>query len=318
MVHGSARLLLQEDGLFCYPLRFAVCGEEEKTVKISEILNQGKITVSCEVFPPKKDADIEPVRKAVTEIVAMKPAFLSVTYGAGGGTSRHTVRIASDIQRMGVTALAHLTCVSSTKQEIEARLRELRAGGIENILALRGDIPQGQDFPLPQQYHYASELVSEVKGFGGFCIGAACYPDGHVECEHKEDDIDYLRRKVDCGCDFLTTQMFFDNDVFYNFMYRVLAKGIHVPVVAGIMPVTSSRMIKRACALSGMMLPPALKAIVDKFGDSPAAMRQAGIAYATEQIVGLVSNGVAAIHIYTMNKPDVAGKIMQNLSDIIG
>lgn len=287
-------------------------------MKISDILGQGKITVSCEVFPPKKDADMEPVRRAVAAIVSMKPAFLSVTYGAGGGTSKHTVRIAADVQRMGVTALAHLTCVSSTKQEVECRLRELRDNGVENILALRGDIPQGQNFPLPQQYHYAYELVRQIKAFGGFCIGAACYPDGHVECEHKEDDLDYLRQKVECGCDFLTTQMFFDNDVFYNFMYRVLAKGIHVPVVAGIMPVTSGRMIKRACALSGMMMPPPLKAIVDKFGENPAAMKQAGIAYATEQIVGLVSNGVTAIHLYTMNKPDVAGKIMQNLSDIIG
>lgn len=286
-------------------------------MKISEILQQGKITVSCEVFPPKKDTDAEPVRRAVKEIVAMKPAFLSVTYGAGGGASQNTVQIASEVQRMGVTALAHLTCVSSTKQDVECRLRELRAGGVENILALRGDIPQGQEFPLPQQYHYACELVEQIRAFGGFCIGAACYPDGHVECEHKEDDISYLKQKVECGCDFLTTQMFFDNDVFYNFMYRVLAKGIHVPVVAGIMPVTSSRMIKRACALSGMLLPPALKAIVDRFGDRPEAMKQAGIAYATEQIVGLLSNGVNAIHIYTMNKPDVAGKMMQNLSQII-
>ncbi len=287
-------------------------------MKISDILSQGKITVSCEVFPPKKDADLEPVRRAVEAIVGMKPAFLSVTYGAGGGASRHTVRIASEVQRMGVTALAHLTCVSSTKRDIETRLRELQDNGIENVLALRGDIPQGQDFPTPQQYHYAYELVRQIKASGDFCIGAACYPDGHVECEHKEDDIEYLRRKVECGCDFLTTQMFFNNDVFYNFMYRVLAKGIHVPVIAGIMPVTSSRMIKRACALSGMLLPPALKAIVDKFGDSPEAMKQAGIAYATEQIVDLISNGVSAIHIYTMNKPDVAGRIMQNLSSIVG
>ena len=287
-------------------------------MKISDILRQGKITVSCEVFPPKKDADIEPVRRAVEEIVGMKPAFLSVTYGSGGGTSRHTVRIASEVQRMGVPALAHLTCVSSTKRDVEARLEELRGSGIENVLALRGDIPQGQDFPSPQQYHYAYELVRQIRAFGGFCIGAACYPDGHVECEHKEDDIDYLRQKVECGCDFLTTQMFFDNSVFYNFMYRVLAKGIHVPVVAGIMPVTSSRMIKRACALSGMMLPPPLKAIVDRFGDRPAAMKQAGVAYATEQIVDLISNGVTAVHIYTMNKPDVFGGIMRNLSEIIG
>lgn len=286
-------------------------------MKISELLKSGKVTVSCELFPPKKDGDIIGVQEVVRDITALKPDFMSVTYGAGGGTSVNTARMAADIQNHGVTALAHLTCVSSTKQEVSSVLSTLKENHVENILALRGDIPQNCDFPSPQHYHYANELVSEIKAQGDFCIGAACYPDGHVECAHKEDDINYLKQKVDSGCDFLTTQMFFDNNVLYNFLYRIMAKGITVPVVAGIMPVTNSKQIQRICSLSGTALPPRFKAIVDKFADKPAAMKQAGIAYATEQIIDLISNGVNAVHIYTMNKPDIAGKIMDNLSEII-
>lgn len=287
-------------------------------MKICERLKSGRVTVSCELFPPKKDGELDHVREVVRDIAALKPDFMSVTYGAGGGTSINTARIAEEIESRGVTALAHLTCVSSTKDEVARILEELKEKHIENILALRGDIPKDSDFPSPGHYRYASELVTQIKARGDFCIGAACYPEGHVECAHKEDDIDYLKRKVECGCDFLTTQMFFDNNILYNFLYRILAKGINVPVVAGIMPVTNSRQIKRICALSGTELPPRFKAIADKFADRPAAMKQAGIAYATEQIIDLISNGVNSIHIYTMNKPDVAAKIMENLSEIIG
>lgn len=286
-------------------------------MKISEILNSGRVTVSCELFPPKKDDDIARVKEVVRDISALRPDFMSVTYGAGGGTSRNTARIASEIQNCGVTALAHLTCVSSTREEVGQILSGLKEHHIENVLALRGDIPQNSDFPSPGQYRYASELVRQIREYGGFCIGAACYPEGHVECARREDDIEYLKEKVDSGCDFLTTQMFFDNNILYQFLYRILAKGIHIPVVAGIMPVTNSGQIRRICALSGTELPPRFKAIVDKFADKPAAMKQAGIAYATEQIIDLISNGVSAIHIYTMNKPDIAAKIMDNLSEII-
>ncbi|MBW7572992.1 methylenetetrahydrofolate reductase [NAD(P)H] [Caproiciproducens faecalis] len=286
-------------------------------MKISEILNSGKVTVSCELFPPKKDDDIDRVKEVVRGISALKPDFMSVTYGAGGGTSKNTTRIASEIQSCGVTALAHLTCVSSTKEEVGQILSGLKEQNIENILALRGDIPKDSVFPSGGQYRYASELVRQIREYGGFCIGAACYPEGHVECARREDDIGYLKEKVDSGCDFLTTQMFFDNNILYQFLYRILAKGIQIPVVAGIMPVTNSSQIKRICALSGTELPPRFKAIVDKFADKPAAMKQAGIAYATEQIIDLISNGVNAIHLYTMNKPDIAAKIMDNLSEII-
>lgn len=286
-------------------------------MKINQILTSGKITVSCELFPPKQGGDIGQVQQVVRGIAQLSPAFMSVTYGAGGGTSQNTVRIASEVQNCGVPALAHLTCVSSTREQIAGMLSELKANHIENILALRGDIPQNSDFPSPEHYHYASELIREIKSQGDFCIGAACYPEGHVECEHKEEDIDHLKQKVESGCDFLTTQMFFDNNIFYNFLYRILRKGIRVPVVAGIMPVTNSKQIRRITSLSGTELPARFKAIVDKFSDNPAAMKQAGIAYATEQIIDLISNGVTAVHIYTMNKPDIAAKIMDNLSEII-
>ena len=288
-------------------------------MKIKELLNSGKVTISCEIFPPKVDADFEKVEHAAKEIAALSPAYMSVTYGASGGTSSHTVEIASKVQNeWGVTALAHLTCASSTKEKVADVIEDLKAHGIENILALRGDIPKDASFPLPNQYHYASELIREIREKGDFCVGGACYPEGQVECEHMADDIGHLKEKVEAGCDFLTTQMFFDNNVYYNFLYRILQQDIRVPVIAGIMPVTNGKQIKRITELSGTSLPARFRAIVDKFGDNPKAMKQAGIAYATEQIIDLIANGVTAVHIYTMNKPDVAGSILKNLSEIVG
>lgn len=288
-------------------------------MKIKDILNSKKVTLSYEVFPPKAGASFEPVINAVDELCKDKPDFMSVTYGAGGGTSNNTVKIASHIQNdLGVTALAHLTCVSSTKEQVAKAIDEIKENGIENILALRGDIPKGGEYPVGEYYKYASELVKEIKSKGDFCVGAACYPEGHTECEHKADDIRNLKIKVDSGVDFLTTQMFFDNNVLYNFLYRIREQGITVPVIAGIMPVTNGKQISRICQLSGTYLPARFKAIVDKFGDNPEAMKQAGIAYATDQIIDLVANGVKGIHIYTMNKPDIAESIKKNLSYIIG
>ncbi len=288
-------------------------------MKIRDILDSKKVTLSYEVFPPKAGASFEPVINAVDELCKDKPDFMSVTYGAGGGTSNNTVKIASHIQNdLNVTALAHLTCVSSTKEQVAKAIDEIKANGIENILALRGDIPKGGEYPVGEYYKYASELVKEIKSKGDFCVGAACYPEGHTECEHKEDDIKNLKLKVDSGVDFLTTQMFFDNNVLYNFLYRIREQGITVPVIAGIMPVTNGKQIARICQLSGTYLPARFKAIVDKFGDNPEAMKQAGIAYATDQIIDLVANGIKGIHIYTMNKPDIAESIKKNLSYIIG
>ena len=287
-------------------------------MKIKERLQDPKVHISFEVFPPKTEANFANVMNAVNEIATLKPSFISVTYGAGGGTSQNTVKIASHIQNdLGVDSIAHLTCVSSTKEEVRRKIQELKENGIENILALRGDIPKDVTFPIPNQYKYAYELIEDIKSQGDFCIGAACYPEGHVESEHKEEDIAHLKQKVDCGVDFLTTQMFFDNTVFYNFLYRIREKGIIVPVLPGIMPVTNGKQIARSCELSGAMLPPRFRAIVDRFGDNPKAMQQAGIAYATDQIIDLIANGIHNIHVYSMNKPEVATAIMNNLSEIL-
>ena len=285
-------------------------------MKIRDILAEDKPTLSFEVFPPKTEDAYETVEKAAKEIAGLKPSFMSVTYGAGGGTSDYTVGIASDLQRKyGVTPLAHLTCVSSTREKVAQVLAELKKENIENILALRGDIPE--DKGMPKAYHYASELIREIKRSGDFCIGAACYPEGHVESANKAADMDYLKQKVEAGCDFVTTQMFFDNSILYSYLYRIREKGITVPVIAGIMPVTNARQIKRITKMSGTYLPSRFMSIVDKFGDNPNAMKQAGIAFATDQIIDLIANGVKGIHVYSMNKPDVAMKIKENLSEIL-
>lgn len=290
----------------------------ENNMKIIDRLNEDKIHISFEVFPPKTDAGFDKVLDATDKIAALKPSYISVTYGAGGGTSKNTARIASHIKEdLGVLSLAHLTCASSTKEEVRSVIANLKQLGIENILALRGDIPEGMVFPSGDRFRYAWELVEEIRKHGDFCIGAACYPEGHVENEHKADDIRYLKQKVDSGVDFLTTQMFFDNDIHYNFLYRIREAGITVPVLPGIMPITSATQMKRSQELSGTIFPRRFLALLDRFGSHPEAMMQAGIAYATDQIIDLLSNGVKNIHIYSMNKPDVAAKIMSNLSEII-
>lgn len=286
-------------------------------MRLTELLNSDKVTISCELFPPKQGAQLANYKKIVADMAALKPAYMSVTYGATGGTSDYTVELANEVRNVNhIPALAHLTCASSTKEKVAAVIEELKANHIENILALRGDIPEHADFPLPNQYKHASELIADIKAQGDFCIGGACYPEGHPEAETMFDDLAHLKEKVEAGCEFLTTQMFFDNNILYNFMYKALKCGIDVPVVAGIMPITNKAQVKRSIALSGSMVPKRFLAIVDRFGDNPDAMKQAGIAYATDQIIDLIANGVNHVHIYTMNKPDVAGAILENLSDI--
>lgn len=285
-------------------------------MKLSAILGSGKPTLSFEVFPPKTADNYDSVETAVEEIASLKPAFMSVTYGAGGGTSAFTTSIAANIQKKhDVTALAHLTCVSSTKQKVQEQVEMFKAEGIENILALRGDIPK--DGKVEQDYKYAPELIYDVKSRGDFCIGGACYPEGHVESKNIADDIKHLKEKVDAGLDFMTTQMFFDNHILYTFLYKIREAGIKIPVVAGIMPVTRANQIERIIGMSGTYLPQRFKAIVDKFGDNPDAMLQAGVAYTTEQIIDLLANGVNHIHVYTMNRPEVAQQIQKSLSEII-
>ena len=286
-------------------------------MKISEILKSENFGLSFEVFPPKTETAYESVQAAVDSIADNKPSFMSVTYGAGGGTSEYTVSIAREIQQKNVVALAHLSCISSTRKDVETQLVKLRDAGIENILALRGDIPQGMSVDN-LEYHYASELASDIKKFGGFCIGGACYPEGHPDSKNQKEDIENLKKKIDAGCEFLTTQMFFDNNIMYNYLYKLRSAGINVPVLPGIMPVTNGKQIERILKLSGSCLPPRFKFISDKFGDDPEAMTQAGIAYATEQIIDLIANGITHIHVYSMNKPDVARDILDALKGIIG
>ena len=284
-------------------------------MKISEILKQDKVTFSLEVFPPKTSEKYQAVAAAARKVAELHPDFMSVTYGAGGGTGLYTADIAQEIQeKQGVPMLAHLTCVSSSREHVQKMVRIYKEKGIENILTLRGDIPR--DGVLSQDYRHAVDLIHDVRELGDFCLGGACYPEGHVETPHKADDIRYLKEKVDAGLDFLTTQMFFDNNIFYNFLYRIRERGIYCPVIAGIMPITKARQLERSVAMSGTDVPQRFRAIVDRFGDDEAKMKQAGIIYATEQIIDLIANGVGHIHVYTMNKPEIAAGILNSLSEI--
>ena len=291
-------------------------------MKITDILKNGKLSISFEVFPPKSETGFESVKTATEEIAKLGPSFMSVTYGAGGGTSKYTLDIAKNIKELyGVPTLAHLTCVSSTKQTVKEKINQIKNAGIANVMALRGDLPselQNTD-RSEWDYRYAIDLIKELREENpDFCIGAACYPEIHPESKNQNDDIFYLKEKVLAGADFLTTQMFFDNNLLYNFLYKIREQGITVPVIPGIMPITNANQIERAIKLSGSFMPQRFKSLVDKFGDNPDAMKQAGIAYATDQIIDLFANGITNVHVYSMNKPDVAEKILSNLSNIIG
>ncbi|MCQ2405357.1 MAG: methylenetetrahydrofolate reductase [NAD(P)H] [Clostridia bacterium] len=291
-------------------------------MKLSEIFGQDKLSLSFEVFPPKTDAAFDTVKIATEAIAGLHPSFVSVTYGAGGGTSKYTLDIAENLlKNYGVPTLAHLTCVSSSKEMVKERIEAMKQAGIENVMALRGDLTpemEGQD-RSHWDYRYAVDLVRELKESGAdFCIGGACYPEVHPESADQKEDIKHLKEKVDAGCEFLTTQMFFDNNLLYNFLYKIREAGITVPVIPGIMPITNANQVERAVKLSGSFVPTRFKSLVDRFGSSPEAMKQAGIVYATDQIIDLYANGIKNVHVYTMNKPDVAEKIMDNLSAILG
>lgn len=287
-------------------------------MKIRDLITQDKATLSFEVFPPKKDTDFADVEAAALGIAAFKPDYMSVTYGAGGSTKGHTIQLAREIQeKYDVPTIAHLTCVCASKEGIKTALADMKNAGIENILALRGDIPKNYDGQVFAEFSHASELVELIKETGDFCVGGACYPEVHPDSANKHEDIIGLKKKVDAGCDYLTTQMFFDNNIFFNFMYRIREAGISVPIIPGIMPITRRVQVKNAVKLSGCNVPERFKSIVDAFGDTEAAMRQTGIAYATDQIIDLMANGVKHIHVYSMNKPEVAVGIQKNLSEIL-
>ncbi len=284
---------------------------------IGALLQSPGVHLSCEIFPPKEFSRIEEVKEVVADIAALHPAYISVTYGAGGSTPHFTRELSKSVQALGIPALSHLTCINDTKSKVSGVLEELAREGITNVLALRGDIPPGTDFPGEDHFRYASELTQAIRERGSFCVGGACYPEGHPEAPSRDADLDSLRQKVDAGTEFLNTQMFFDNAILYQFLYRALQKGITVPIAAGIMPVVNARQIRRITALSGAGLPPRFAAIVDRFGGDADCMREAGIAYATEQIIDLIANGVRSIHLYTMNKPEIAKAIFGNLGSIL-
>lgn len=285
-------------------------------MKIIDHLKGNKPGVSCELFPPKQGTELANALEIVHTIAAQKPSFISVTYGAGGSNVGQAVAIAAEVHQCGVPSMAHLTCINADEQRIESVLGQLQEKGIDNILALRGDLPAGVSLENAT-YRHASDLAKKIKSFGDFCVGGACYPEGHPESAGLNDDIEKLKIKVDNGVEFLVTQMFFDNDTMYNYMYRLLAHGITVPVVPGVMPVTNAKQIRHICKLSGTKLPLRFRAIVEKYGDDPEAMKQAGINYATAQVLDLLANGFMDVHIYTMNKPEIIGGILQNLSCIV-
>ena len=291
-------------------------------MKLSELLQKNQCSISFEVFPPKTDTSFESVKHATEEIAKLNPSFMSVTYGAGGGTSQYTLEIAKNIkERYGVPTLAHLTCVSSTRETVMEKIEQMKAAGIENVMALRGDLtPELEKSDRSAwAYRHAVDLIRDIRESGAnFCIGGACYPEIHPESRDQREDIRYLKEKVDAGCSFLTTQMFFDNNLLYNFLYKIREAGITVPIIPGIMPITNGNQVERAVKLSGSFMPQRFKALVDRFGTSPDAMKQAGIAYATDQIIDLFANGIKNVHVYSMNKPDVAEKIVENLSSILG
>ncbi len=286
-------------------------------MKICDILKNNKVTVSFEVFPPKQWDKIESTKEIVRKMAASNPSFMSVTYGAAGTNSGFTTEIANEIKNNSITPLSHMTCLTSTRSKVRDVINELQENSIENILALRGDIPQGFEFPDDQYFEHAFQLVNEIKSIGNFCIGGACYPETHPESPNRVEDIEFLKQKVDCGIEFLTSQMFFDNEKFFNFYEMCQIKGINVPIIAGIMPITNANQIKRSIELSNCSVPKKFLKIMERFGENPKSMKQAGIVYATEQIIDLMANGINNIHIYTMNKPDVASSIMEGLSEII-
>lgn len=288
-----------------------------KDTKIIDILKTDDVCISCELFPPKQGTELQNSLEIVNKIAQVHPSYMSVTYGAGGSTVGYSAALAKEVQDNGIPALAHLTCVQADEKKILAVLKQLEDCGVKNILALRGDIPNNLDGEKIGAFAHASDLMSFIKKQGDFCVGGAAYPEGHPESGSLAHDIENTKYKVDAGVDFLVTQMFFDNTILYNYMFRLLSAGINVPVVPGIMPVTNAKQITRICQLSGTKLPPHFRAIVEKFADKPEALQQAGIAYATGQIIDLIANGFSHVHIYTMNRPEIIGGIMNNLSEIV-
>lgn len=284
-------------------------------MKVTELIKSKELALSFEVFPPKTADKWDATLASIDKIAALRPDFISVTYGAGGGTSAYTTDIGRHIQDdFGIPVVAHLSCISSTPEQVQAQLVRIKDAGIENILALRGDIPEG--FDGPYHYHHADELMVEVKAAGDYCMGGACYPEGHPDAGNLYEDIELLKKKVDAGADYLTTQMFFDNNDFYSFLNKVRQAGIDLPIIPGLMPMTNAKRIKRMMSMSSASYPTRFRRLVDRFGQDNVAMRQAGIVYLTEQVLDLYANGVGAVHVFAMNNPAVMEGLMRNLEGI--
>ncbi|SCY99208.1 methylenetetrahydrofolate reductase [NAD(P)H] [Alkaliphilus peptidifermentans] len=278
-----------------------------------------KTVISLEIFPPKPTSPLDTITNMLEEIKDLTPDFISITYGAGGSTKRHTVDIASMVKnKYKIEALAHLTCINSTKDEINRIFQLLKENNIENILALRGDHPDNQPINIEenQDFNYAKDLASYAKSYGGFSLGGACYPEGHLECKNTVENLHHLKEKVDNGLDFLITQLFFDNNLFYNFKEKMELLNIKVPVSAGIMPVINKKQVEKIISLTGASISPKFLKILDKYGDNPSALKEAGIAYATEQIIDLMANEVDGIHLYAMNRPEIAKSIFSSIGSI--
>ncbi len=285
-------------------------------MKIAELFKEKQPTISFEVFPPNKLYTLEKVYEVIDELSLLKPDFMSVTYGAGGSTRGNSVDIASKIKNInGIEALAHLTCIGAKKIEIDGILNELKEKNIENIMALRGDKPLDGEV-INGDFEYANELIEHIKRRGEFSIGGAFYPEGHQETNDLLDLFN-LKRKVEAGTDFLISQIFFENEKFYEFKEKLDKLNIKVPLVAGIMPITNGKQIRRITSMCGCSIPEKLKRILDRYEDNPVAMREAGIAFAMEHIVELIANDIAGIHIYTMNRIEASRKIMENIGSIL-
>ena len=286
-------------------------------MKIAELFKSGKTVFSFEIFPPKKDGSIDTIYSTLDGLSDLHPDFISVTYGAGGSEANViTSEIAGLIKRKYNTeSIAHLTCVNSSKEDIDFQLEQFKKQGIENVLALRGDI--NPDIPPKKDFAHASDLISYMKERSDLGFSGACYPEGHVECESLDKDIENLKIKVDAGATHLISQLFFDNSSFYKFIEKARAAGIKVPIEAGIMPCVNAKQIQRMVGMCGASLPSKFTKMISRYENNPEAMRSAGIAYAVDQIIDLCANGVDGIHLYTMNNPVIARKIAESVSSVI-
>lgn len=283
-------------------------------MKISKIFEQNKPVISFEIFPPKQTTSIESIYSTIDALAPLRPDFISVTYGAGGSTRGNTVQIASVLKnKYNITPLAHLTCVGGTKESMKQILKELEDEGVENILALRGDLPEGATLG---DFRYAKDLVTYIKENGKFDIAVACYPEKHIEALTLEEDLSSLKEKTACGTEVLISQLFFDNEVFYKWRDQVRSLGIKTPIVAGIMPITSAKQLERMVTLCGASIPSTIQGLVKAYHHNAEALKEAGIAYATMQIIDLLASGVDGIHLYTMNQADIAKTIMENIRGI--